>query len=255
VGDLSVSELRIEGLRVAVGGRQILKGVDLRVASGETHAVMGPNGSGKSTLAHALMGRPGYEILGGSVSIDGVELIGLEPADRAKAGLFLAFQYPIEVPGVPVISVLGEALRAMGRGAEVEALAGALASEDAALGSGVLATRYLNVDMSGGEKKRNETLQLALLRPRFAVLDELDSGLDIDALGAVARRIERAKRESVPPLGVIAITHYRRLLNELHPDAVHVLSQGRIVRSGGFELAVELEDTGYAAYREVAPSS
>ncbi|MGO8874435.1 MAG: Fe-S cluster assembly ATPase SufC [Acidimicrobiales bacterium] len=249
-----MSTLQISGLRVAVSGREILRGVDLLVHSGEIHAVMGPNGSGKSTFAHALMGRPGYDVTGGSVTIDGVELLGLEPSERAAAGLFLAFQYPIEVPGVPVLEVLREALAFMGRPAGA-GLAADMAAEAEALGTNPeLLARHMNVDLSGGEKKRNETLQLALLRPRFAVLDELDSGLDVDALSSVARRIERARLESDPPLGVIAITHYRRLLHELRPDVVHVLSQGRIVRSGGPELATELEDTGYAGYREDAPA-
>jgi len=252
-----VSVLEISGLRVAAGGREILTGVDLRVASGEIHAVMGPNGSGKSTLAHALMGRPGYDVISGSVTIDGVELLGLEPARRARAGLFLSFQYPIEVPGVPVLAVLREAFIALGRPADdLEGLAGRLVEEAEALGAPPeLLARHMNVDLSGGEKKRNETVQLALLQPLFAVLDELDSGLDVDALGTIARRISRARDESVPPLGVIAITHYQRLLHELRPDMVHVLSQGRIVRSGGPELATELEDTGYAGYREDATAS
>jgi Fe-S cluster assembly ATP-binding protein len=252
-----VSVLEIAGLRVAVGSQEILRGVDLRVASGEIHAVMGPNGSGKSTLAHALMGRPGYDVTGGSVTIDGVELLGLAPWERARAGLFLSFQYPIEVPGVGVLAVMREALIAAGRPAsEVAGLSERLAAEADGLGAPPeLLARHMNVDLSGGEKKRNETVQLALLRPRFAVLDELDSGLDVDALGTIARRIERARHESDPPLGVIAITHYRRLLHELKPDVVHVLSQGRIVRSGGPELASELEDTGYAGYREDAAAS
>lgn len=252
-----MSTLEISGLRVGVGGREILMGVDLRVESGEIHAVMGPNGSGKSTLAHALMGRPGYDVTGGSVTIDGVELLGLEPSERARAGLFLSFQYPIEVPGVPVLSVMREALLAAGRPAgDLASLSDRLEAEAEALGAPPeLLARHMNVDLSGGEKKRNETVQLALLQPLFAVLDELDSGLDVDALGTIARRIERARQESQPPLGVIAITHYRRLLHELKPDVVHVLSQGRIVRSGGPELATELEDTGYAGYREDAPAS
>jgi Fe-S cluster assembly ATP-binding protein len=252
-----MSKLQISGLHVAVSGKEILRGVDLSVESGEIHAVMGPNGSGKSTLAHALMGRPGYEVTSGSVTIDGVELIGLEPAERAKAGLFLAFQYPIEVPGVPVVDVLREALAAMGRtdAGTAENLGALMAAEAEGLGTNPeLLARHMNVDLSGGEKKRNETLQLALLHPLFAVLDELDSGLDVDALSSVARRIERARLQSRPPLGVIAITHYRRLLRELQPDVVHVLSQGRIVRSGGPELATELEDTGYAGYREDVPA-
>ncbi|MGA3352550.1 MAG: Fe-S cluster assembly ATPase SufC [Acidimicrobiales bacterium] len=245
--------LKISGLHAGVDSRSILRGIDLEVRSGEIHAVMGPNGSGKSTLAHVLMGRPGYEATAGSVSLDGVELLGLEPFQRAQAGLFLTFQYPIEVPGVAIASVLAESLVAAGRGAEAEsALLEARLSEEATeLGiSPEIMARAMNVDLSGGEAKRNETLQLAILRPRIAVLDELDSGLDVDALGRVARRIERATREGDPPLGVIAITHYRRLLAELPAQHVHVLSEGRIVASGGPELAEELERTGYVAYRE-----
>jgi Fe-S cluster assembly ATP-binding protein len=243
-----MSVLRVEGLRAAVGGREILRGVDLEVRSGEMHAVMGPNGSGKSTLAHVLMGRPGYDVLAGSVTIDGRELLGLPVDERARAGLFLTFQYPIEVPGVPVADALREALLASG--GDTADLEEHMAAEGERLGiPAALLDRPMNVDLSGGEKKRNETLQLAILHPRFAVLDELDSGLDVDALRQVARRVEAASNETDPPLGVIAITHYRRLLTELHPDVVHVLSEGRIVRSGGPELAAELEATGYAGYR------
>ncbi|MHB1987166.1 MAG: Fe-S cluster assembly ATPase SufC [Acidimicrobiales bacterium] len=243
-----MSVLRIAGLRAAVGGRELLRGIDLEVKSGETHAVMGPNGSGKSTLAHVLMGRPGYEVIAGSVSIDGEELLGRPVDERARAGLFLALQYPVEVPGVPVVDALREALVAAGR--DTAGLEAEMAAEAVRLGfSPGLISRPMNVDLSGGEKKRNETLQLAVLRPRFAVLDELDSGLDVDALVQVARRVEAASNELDPRLGVIAITHYRRLLDELLPDAVHVLSAGRIVRSGGPELATELEETGYAGYR------
>jgi len=247
------SVLRISNLCAGVGGRGILLGIDLEVRSGEIHAVMGPNGSGKSTLAHVLMGRPGYEVTSGSVTLDGVELLGLAPFERAQAGLFLTLQYPIEVPGVPLAAALAESLAASGRLGEAEpsVLARRLSEEALELGipSEILA-RALNVGLSGGEAKRNETLQLAILRPRIAVLDELDSGLDVDALGQVARRIERSTREGENPLGVIAITHYRRLLNELPAQIVHVLSEGRIVASGGPELAEELERTGYAAYRE-----
>ena len=244
-----MSVLSISGLRAGIGGREILCGVDLEVRSGEIHAVMGPNGSGKSTLAHVLMGRPGYEVTAGEVLLDGVDLLGLEPAERAHAGLFLAFQYPIEVPGVPVAATLCEALRAAGR--SVERLEERIAAEAHRLGtSAELLRRHMNVDLSGGEKKRNETLQLALLQPKFAVLDELDSGLDVDALRRVSRRIDEACQAGEAPLGVIAITHYRRLLIELQPDVVHVLTGGRLVRSGGPELAAELEHTGYAAYRE-----
>lgn len=247
--------LKVSDLHAGVDSRQILRGIDLEVRSGEIHAVMGPNGSGKSTLAHVLMGRPGYEVTSGSVTLDGVELLGSAPFARAQAGLFLTFQYPIEVPGVPLASALTEALVAAGRITEAESgpLGARLSQEAAELGiSPEILARPMNVDLSGGEAKRNETLQLAILRPRIAILDELDSGLDVDALGQVSRRIERATREGDPPLGVIAITHYRRLLAELPAQRVHVLSEGRIVASGGPELAEELERTGYAAYREDA---
>jgi Fe-S cluster assembly ATP-binding protein len=252
---LTASVLKVSDLHAGVDSRQILRGIDLEVRSGEIHAVMGPNGSGKSTLAHVLMGRPGYEVTSGSVTLDGVELLGLAPFARAQAGLFLTFQYPIEVPGVPLASALTEALVAAGRITEAESgpLGARLSQEAAELGiSPEILARPMNVDLSGGEAKRNETLQLAILRPRIAILDELDSGLDVDALGQVSRRIERATREGDPPLGVIAITHYRRLLAELPAQRVHVLSEGRIVASGGPELAEELERTGYAAYREDA---
>jgi len=247
--------LKVSDIHAGVDSRQILRGIDLEVRSGEIHAVMGPNGSGKSTLAHVLMGRPGYEVTSGSVTLDGVELLGSAPFARAQAGLFLTFQYPIEVPGVPLASALTEALVAAGRITEAESgpLGARLSQEAAELGiSPEILARPMNVDLSGGEAKRNETLQLAILRPRIAILDELDSGLDVDALGQVSRRIERATREGDPPLGVIAITHYRRLLAELPAQRVHVLSEGRIVASGGPELAEELERTGYAAYREDA---
>jgi Fe-S cluster assembly ATP-binding protein len=189
------------------------------------------------------------------VTLDGVELLSLAPFARAQAGLFLTFQYPIEVPGVPLAAALTESLIAAGRIEEAEPgpLAARLAEEAAELGiSPEILARPMNVDLSGGEAKRNETLQLAIIRPRIAILDELDSGLDVDALGQVSRRIERATREGDPPLGVIAITHYRRLLAELPAQRVHVLSEGRIAASGGPELAAELERTGYVAYREEA---
>ncbi len=240
-----MSELRIEGLRATVAGREILKGVDLVVASGEVHAVMGPNGSGKSTLSHVVMGRPGYTVTGGSVTLDGVDILALEPWQRAHAGLFLAMQYPTEVPGVSLESILTEAALAGGRDPldvrhrmEVEA-------DRIGFGQQFL-TRALNVDLSGGEKKRNETLQLAVLAPRFAILDELDSGLDVDALRACSRRIEAMTHDQ--DLGVLAITHYNRLLQELKPDVVHILARGRIQATGGPELAAELEQTGYAEW-------
>ena len=237
------SELRIEGLRAGIAGQEILKGIDLVVRSGEVHAVMGPNGSGKSTLSHVLMGKPGYEVFGGTVTLDGLDLLALPTWRRAQAGLFLAMQYPIEVPGVSLTSVLGEALVAAGK--SIEGLRQTLSSEAERIGFDArFLDRPLNVDLSGGEKKRNETLQLGVLDPKIAVLDEIDSGLDVDALRAVSRRIEELTKET--GLGVLAITHYNRLLTELRPDVVHVLSRGRIVRSGGPELAKELEREGYA---------
>ncbi len=244
--------LKIEGLQARVAGREILKGVDLEVSSGEVHAVMGPNGSGKSTLSHVLAGRPGYEVTGGSVTLDGADLLGLPAWRRAQLGLFLALQYPIEVPGVSLLDALSESFRAAGRDpAEVPAL---LTSEAGRIGFDErFITRPLNVDLSGGERKRNETLQLGVLRPKFAILDELDSGLDVDALRDVARRIEVATHED--NLGVLAITHYSRLLTELRPDVVHVLAGGRIVATGGPELAQELEETGYAGYVEPEPTA
>jgi Fe-S cluster assembly ATP-binding protein len=244
-----VSTLRIEGLRAGVPGRLILDGVDLSVNSGEVHAVMGPNGSGKSTLTHVLMGRPGYLVEGGRVTLDGVDLLGLPTWERARAGLYVAHQYPIEVPGVSLEGAMEEAL--VTRGRERSEARPAVAAEAGRIGLDPrLLERALNVDLSGGERKRNETLQLGVLRPKFAVLDELDSGLDVDALRTVAQRVEAASAED--ELGVLAITHYARLLAWLRPDQVHVLHQGRIVRTGGPELAAELEQTGYAAYGELA---
>ncbi|GIU88865.1 MAG: ABC transporter ATP-binding protein [Acidimicrobiia bacterium] len=240
---MSASVLRIDGLRVKVAGTEILRGVDLEVRSGEVHALMGPNGSGKSTLSHALMGRGDYEVTGGSVTIDGEELLGLPTWERARRGLFLAMQYPVEVPGVPIDALVGAALRAAGR-ADGEAARELVAAEARALGlREELLRRGVNDEYSGGEQKRAETVQLAVLRPRFAVLDEIDSGLDVDALRDVARRIARLAAEQ--GLGVLAITHYARLLSELRPDRVHVLLAGRVVLSGGPELADRLEERGY----------
>jgi len=243
-------ELVVGGLSADVAGRTVLRGIDLTVRSGEIHAVMGPNGSGKSTLAHALMGRPGIEVTGGQVHLDGHDLLALAPWQRARLGLFLAPQYPTEVPGVRLADVLGAALAdgpdlAGVIGASVEQRATAEAQR-VGLGAKLL-ERSLNVDLSGGERKRSETLQLGVLRPAVAVLDELDSGLDVDGLRDVARRVAEAVGEW--GLGVVAITHYRRLLSVLRPDAVHVLVAGRIVASGGPELADELEHTGYAGYQ------
>ncbi len=232
--------LRVEGLCATVADTEVLRGVDLEVPSGQVHVIMGPNGSGKSTLAHALMGRPGTEVTAGSITIDGVELVGEPAYVRAKAGLFLALQQPIEVPGVSLLDALGAA-------GVLSDLQGTLTSEAEAVGLRAdLLERPLNVDLSGGEAKRNEIVQLAALRPSFAVLDEIDSGLDVDALGAVARRLELATTEW--GLGVLAITHFQRLLTELHADVIHVLVKGRIEKTGGPELALELEHSGYAAF-------
>lgn len=246
-----MSTLTITDLQASIPGRQILRGVDLEVRSGEVHAVMGPNGSGKSTLSNVLMGHPGYDVDGGTVQLDGQDLLALPTWRRAQAGLFLAMQYPVEVPGVSLEDALGESLVAAGRSrdelhARLQAEASRIGFDDRFL------ARPLNVDLSGGEKKRNETLQLGVLQPKFAVLDEIDSGLDVDALRAVARRVEAATNED--GLGVLAITHYSRLLAELRPDVVHVLSGGRIVATGGPELAEELERTGYALYAEASPA-
>jgi Fe-S cluster assembly ATP-binding protein len=231
-----VSELIIRDLHANVAGHEILRGVDLEVRSGEVHALMGPNGSGKSTLSHALMGRGDYEVTHGSVTIDGEELLGKPTWQRARAGLFLAMQYPVEVPGVPLAAVVGAA-----RGSD---LTDAVQREAVALEvRPELLRRGVNDEFSGGEKKRAETVQLAVLRPKFAVLDEIDSGLDVDALRDVARRVAALAQDD--EVGVLAITHYARLLTELRPDRVHVFMAGRIVTSGGPELADELERTGY----------
>ena len=237
-----MSILKIDGLRVRVAGKEILHGVDLEVASGEVHALMGPNGSGKSTLSHALMGRADYEVLGGSITIDGEELTHLPTWQRAQRGLFLAMQYPVEVPGVPLEQLVSASMRA--READAAGLHDAVLSEATALGvRDELLARGINDEFSGGEQKRAETVQLAVLQPRFAILDEIDSGLDVDSLRDVARRVERMTHES--NLGVLAITHYARVLTELRPDRVHVMLDGRIARSGGPELADELEAHGY----------
>lgn len=240
-----MSGLVIEGLRASVGGREVLRGVDLSVPAGEVHAVMGRNGSGKSTLSHVLAGKPGYEVLAGSATLDGVDLLEMPAWQRARAGLFLALQYPLEVPGVAVVDVLVEAAKAAGRD-PVAITARMLAEADRIGFDQKLLQRAMNVDLSGGERKRNETIQLAVLQPRIAILDELDSGLDVDGLRSVSRRI----RELVASegLGVLVITHYARLLEELPPDQIHVFASGEVVHTGGPEVAAELEATGYAAY-------
>jgi Fe-S cluster assembly ATP-binding protein len=234
--------LRITDLHANVAGHEILRGVDLEIRTGEVHALMGPNGSGKSTLSHALMGSPDYAVTSGSVTIDGDELLGLPTWQRAQHGLFLAMQYPVEVPGVPLEAVVGAAYDA--RSVSRTDLHDRIAAEARTLGvPDELLVRGLNNEFSGGEKKRAETVQLAVLEPNFAVLDEIDSGLDVDALRDVSRRIYALARER--QVGVLAITHYARLLEELRPDRVHVFLAGRIVKSGGPELADELERTGY----------
>jgi Fe-S cluster assembly ATP-binding protein len=242
-----VSTLEIKDLRAAVNGTEILRGIDLTVGSGEVHAIMGPNGAGKSTLSAVVMGKPGYEVLEGTVTLDGVDILALPTWERAAAGLHLVMQYPTEVPGVMLDDVLGEAL--LTRGRSTAGLTELLESEARQIGfESRFLHRPLNVDLSGGEKKRNETLQLAVLQPKIAILDELDSGLDIDALRDCSRRVEAMSNDPESPLGVLAITHYSRLLTELRPDRVHILVKGQIVADGGPELADVLESDGYAAF-------
>ena len=238
-----MSTLTITDLVAGIPGKQILNGINLTIKSGEVHAIMGPNGAGKSTLSGVVMGKPGYQIHGGTVTLDGTNLLELPAWERAVAGLHLVMQYPTEVPGVHLDRVMAEAFATRGR--DVKDLTDAIATEAARINfDPALLERSVNVDLSGGEKKRNETLQLALLKPKFAILDELDSGLDIDALSDCARRVEAATQED--NVGVLVITHYARLLEELKPDFVHILAAGKIVKSGGPELAEELEKTGYA---------
>jgi len=237
------STLKIAGLRVEVAGKEVLRGFDLTMRSGEVHVIMGPNGSGKSTLAHALTGHPGYTVLDGSVTIDDVELLTMSPTERARHGLLLALQQPLEVPGVRPIDLLVAA------GADPVGLRERMSEEAqlVELRNDVL-DRFVNVDLSGGERKRAEMVQLAILRPKFAVLDEIDSGLDVDALGAVARRLSLATTEW--NCGVLAITHFRRLLQELTPTMIHVVSGGRVVATGGPELSEILERDGYEPFRD-----
>src|SRR5262245_3731103 len=245
--------LEIKNLQVTVDDRQILNGLDLTVNAGEVHAIMGPNGAGKSTLAHVLSGKSGYDVTGGEVLYEGRDLLDLAADERAAKGVFLAFQYPLEIPGVATMTFLRTAMNAQRkkRGEtelstpdfmkRVREAAGKLGIDQEML------RRPVNVGFSGGEKKRNEVLQMALLVPKLCVLDETDSGLDIDALKIVAQGVNRLR---APERAFVVITHYQRLLNHIVPDVVHVLSRGRIVRTGGKELALELEARGYAQYQE-----
>jgi len=245
-----MSMLDIQDLRASVGDKPILNGVSLSVPAGEVHAIMGPNGSGKSTLAYILSGRPGYQVTAGRVTFDGRDLLSLEPHERAAAGLFLGFQYPVEIPGISYLQFLRESLNSQRRSrGETELSAGEFikfAREQAALlgMDAEMLKRPVNVGFSGGEKKRAEMVQMGIMAPKFALLDETDSGLDIDALKAVGAGINRIMR--APDKGVLLITHYQRLLDYVEPDEVHVLRNGRIERTGGPELALELERAGYS---------
>jgi len=247
--------LQIENLQVEIDGKRILNGLDLTVNAGEVHAIMGPNGSGKSTLAYVLAGRDDYEVTGGRVLFDGEDMLALEPDERAARGLFLAFQYPLEIPGVTTMTFLRTALNAQrkkrGEGElSTPEFLKRVREQSQKLGvDQEMLRRAVNVGFSGGEKKRNEVLQMALLEPKLAVLDETDSGLDIDALKIVADGVNRLR---APGRAFVVITHYQRLLNYIVPDVVHVLSKGRIVKTGGKELALELEARGYAEYQEEA---
>jgi Fe-S cluster assembly ATP-binding protein len=247
--------LEIRNLRASAGDREILKGIDLSVDSGEVHAVMGPNGSGKSTLAQVLAGSPAYEVTGGEVTYDGEDLLGLEPEERAQRGLFLAFQYPVEIPGVSnayfLRAAFNEIRKARGE-EEIDPLEFAELMDERLAMVGMDASmlnRSVNAGFSGGEKKRNEILQMAVLQPRLGILDETDSGLDIDALRTVSDGVNRLRTDD---RSFIVVTHYQRLLNYIVPDRVHVLAGGRIVRSGGKELALELEERGYEGLLEEA---
>ena len=247
--------LEVKNLHVTVDGKQILKGLDLAVNKGEVHAIMGPNGSGKSTLAYVMAGKPGYEATEGQILLDGEDVLAMPPDERAAKGLFLAFQYPVEVPGVATMTFLRTALNAQRktRGeAELSTPEFMKLVRETSKHLGIdqeMLRRAVNVGFSGGEKKRNEILQMAILQPRLAVLDETDSGLDIDALKIVAEGVNRLRS---PKRSMIVITHYQRLLNFIVPDVVHVLAKGRVVKSGGKELALELEAKGYAQYADEA---
>jgi Fe-S cluster assembly ATP-binding protein len=240
--------LEIKNLHAAVGGKEILRGIDLSIRAGEVHAIMGPNGSGKSTLAHVLSGRENYQVTGGEVRYDGKDLLAMSPEERAREGIFLAFQYPVEIPGISTTYFLKAALNSVRKHRGLEELDAmeflALIKEKMQLVEmdQALLNRPLNEGFSGGEKKRNEVLQMAVLNPRFAILDETDSGLDIDALRVVAGGVNALRR---PDRAMLVITHYQRLLNYIVPDFIHVLYDGRIVKSGTKELALDLETKGY----------
>jgi Fe-S cluster assembly ATP-binding protein len=242
----------VKNLQVSVvteaGSKEILRGVDLTVRSGETHAIMGPNGSGKSTLAYSIAGHPKYTVTGGSVILDGVDVLEMSVDERAKAGLFLAMQYPVEVPGVSVSNFLRTAVTAIrGEAPKVRTWVGEVKAAMASLNMDTaFSERNVNEGFSGGEKKRHEILQMELLRPKIAILDETDSGLDVDALRIVSEGVNRVKSNS--DLGVMLITHYTRILRYIKPDFVHVFANGKIVEAGGPELADKLEEQGYAAY-------
>tara|TARA_B100000029_G_scaffold516594_1_gene631555 strand:- start:5491 stop:6264 length:774 start_codon:yes stop_codon:yes gene_type:complete len=248
--------LKVENLKVSVGEKQVLKGVDIEVKKGEVHAIMGPNGSGKSTLAYSLMGHPLYELDSGNVFLDGENIIEMEPHEKAQKGLFLAFQYPMEIPGLQMESFLRSAVASVkGKEETKDAFEfhRKVLKEMRYLGiDESFATRYLNDGFSGGEKKRAEVLQMLLLEPTMAILDETDSGLDIDAIKIVAKGVNRLKEKG---MSILIITHYQRILDYIHPDRVSVLSDGRILKTSGPELAKELEKTGYKNFSNQKDSS
>ncbi len=247
--------IKINNLKASVEGKEILNGLNLEIESGQVHAIMGPNGAGKSTLSYVLAGREGYEVTKGSVELEGQDLLGLKPEERAAAGLFLAFQYPVEIPGVTMNTFLKSSLNAVrkARGEEELDALGLLKlikkkTKELGIGDDKM-KRSVNVGFSGGEKKRNEILQMAMLEPKFCVLDETDSGLDIDALKVVADGVNAMRS---PERSFLIITHYQRLLDYIEPDVVHILAGGKIIKTGGPELALELEDKGYAEFVEDA---
>lgn len=245
--------LKIENLHASIGDKEILKGINLTIGKGEVHAIMGPNGSGKSTLSSVLVGHPAYEVTEGSVTFEGEDILELEPEERAHRGLFLSFQYPVEIPGVSMVNFMRAALNERRKAAGLDPLPAAeflkLMKQKRELVEldNKLASRSVNEGFSGGEKKRNEIFQMAMLEPKLAILDETDSGLDIDALRIVAKGVNELRS---PENSTIVITHYQRLLDYIRPDFVHVLYKGRIVRSGGPELALELEERGYDWIKE-----